>query len=55
MYSQFADASFYWDIDHMKGFVNMFYGPKSGTGYTYDIKKDGNTITLENEQFRWNA
>ena len=55
VYFQFADSSFYWDMDRMKGFVNMFYGPKSGRGYTYDIKQDGYTIILENEQIRWSA
>lgn len=55
MYLKFADSSFYWDVDRMKGFVNMTYGPLSGVGYKYDIKQVGNTIVLENEQIRWNA
>ena len=55
LYLKFADSSFYWDVDRMKGFVNMTYGPLSGVGYKYDIKQVGNTIILENEQIRWNA
>ena len=55
VYFNFADSSFYWDIERMKGFVNMFYGPKCGCGYAYDIKQDGNTIILANERIKWNA
>lgn len=39
----------------MKAFVGMIYGPKSGCGYVYDIKIDGDSIILDNEQIRWTA
>ena len=55
VYFKYADASFYWDIERMRGFVNMMYGPKCGCGFVYDIKQDGDSIILENEQIRWNA
>ena len=53
VYLKYADSSFYWDLERMKGFVNMIYGPKFGRGYVYDIKLDGDNIILDNEQIKW--
>lgn len=55
VYYKYAKASFYWDLERMKAFVGMIYGPKSGCGYVYDIKLDGDSIILDNEQIRWTA
>lgn len=55
VYFKYAKSSFYWDLDRMKAFVGMFYGSKSGCGYVYDIKLDGDSIILDNEQIRWTA
>ena len=55
VYFKYADSSFFWDIERMKGFVNIFYGPKFGRGFVYDIKMDGENIILVNEQLRWTA
>ena len=55
VYYMFADSSFYWDIERMRGFVNMFYGPKYCRGFVYDIKQEGDNIILENEQLEWMA
>lgn len=55
VYFKYAKSSFYWDLEHMKAFVDMTYGPKSGSGYVYDIKLDGDSIILDNEQIRWTA
>ena len=53
VYLKYADSSFYWDLERMKGFVDMIYGPKFGRGYVYDIKQDGDSIILDNEQIKW--
>ena len=55
VYYKYAKASFYWDLERMKAFVGMIYGPKSGCGYVYDIKLDGDSIILDNEQISWTA
>lgn len=55
VYYKYAKASFYWDLERMKAFVGMIYGPTSGCGYVYDIKMDGDSIILDNEQIRWTA
>lgn len=53
VYLKYADSSFYWDLERMKGFVDMVYGPEFGRGYVYDIKQDGDNIILDNEQIKW--
>ncbi len=53
VYFRFAASSFYWDIERMRGFVDMSYGPKFGRGFVYDIKQDGDNLILENEQLTW--
>lgn len=53
VYFKYAKSSFYWDLERMKAFVDMTYGPKYGCGYVYDIKLDGDNIILDNEQLKW--
>ena len=49
MYYKRATGNFYWDVDRMKVFVDMTYGPMYGIGFSYDIKTEGDRIILENE------
>ena len=50
MFFERAKGSFYWDLDRMKAFVYMTYGPKYGRGFSYDIKLEEHDIILENEE-----
>lgn len=53
MYFSRAKASFYYDQERSKAFVELYMGPRYGRGFVYDIeRKDGN-IELVNEKLKW--
>ncbi|MBR6365933.1 MAG: hypothetical protein IKS10_07555 [Lachnospiraceae bacterium] len=53
MYYECASGRFFWDLDRMKAFVDMTYGPRYGRGYSYDIRVNEDGITLEKEEIQW--
>ena len=53
MYFLYAHASFYWDLEKGKVFVEMTFGPRFGRGYSYDIDKKEDDYELINEEIQW--
>ena len=53
MYYKRAIADFYWDLEKMKAFINMTYGPRYARGYSFDIRSEEDEIYLENEEIIW--
>ena len=53
MYLSRAKASFYYDQERGKAFVNIYMGPKYGRGFAYDIESKDEKIELANEKLAW--
>ena len=53
MYFSRAKASFYYDQERRKAFVNMYMGPRYGRGFVYDIESKDENIELVNEKLIW--
>lgn len=53
MYFSRARASFYYDLERRKAFVDIHMGPRYGRGYVYDIESKDEKIELANEKLVW--
>ena len=53
MYFARAKASFYYDLERGKAFVEMYMGPRYGRGFAYDIENKDENIELVNEKLVW--
>ena len=53
MYFSRAKATFYYDQEKRKAFVEMYMGPRYGRGFVYDIESKGEKIELVNEKLAW--
>lgn len=53
MYFSRARASFYYDQERRKAFVEMHMGPRYGRGFEYDIEGKDENVELANEKLVW--
>lgn len=53
MFYKRATGDFCWDLERMKAFINMTYGPGYARGYSFDIRIKEDDIYLENEEVIW--
>lgn len=53
MYFSRAKASFYYDQERRKAFVEVHMGPRYGRGFVYDIEGKDENIELVNEKLVW--
>lgn len=53
MYFSRARASFYYDLERRKAFVDIHMGPRYGRGFVYDIECKDEKIELVNEKLVW--
>ena len=53
MYFSRARASFYYDQERRKAFIDMYMGPRYGRGFVYDIECKDEKIELINEKLTW--
>ena len=53
MFYKRATGDFYWDLERMKAYINMTYGPGYARGYSFDIRIKEDDIYLENEEVIW--
>ena len=53
MYFSRAKASFYYDQERSKAFVELYMGPRYARGFIYDIESKEEKIELINENLVW--
>lgn len=53
MYFSRAKASFYYDQERRKAFVELYMGPRYARGFVYDIESKDEKLELVNEKLEW--
>ena len=53
MFYNCSTGDFYCDLEKMKAFINIKYGPRYARGYAFDIQSEEDNISLENEDVLW--
>lgn len=53
MYYSEAHFEFSFDTDTRLVYLNMYYGPRYARGFQYELKQEGNTLSLCNEKILW--
>lgn len=53
MFFNIASASYWYDFEQRKAFIDFVMGPRFGRGYVYDITDTNDSVSIENEQIIW--
>ena len=53
MYYSEASFGFSFDTDNHWVYLNICYGPRYGRGIRFELKQEGNTLSLCNEKILW--